>query len=334
MYDKDYQPPGEGCPIINEQHTRAAWIADLRMRSGALALTVIINILLLYLFQTAGAWLLIRQLRATGFSLLSLDIINELYTTLVYIAAFFLPYLVYAKAVRYDLARIPREPPHPPVLVASTGIFMGISVTGILFSLLVSAVFSVFGLYPADIPLILPEDPLAAVLFILNTTAVPALIEEFVNRGIILGSLRRFGDRFAIVVSSLIFALLHRNMSQIPNAFLLGLALGYFVVKTNSIWTGMVLHFVNNLMALFLSFTIEGMGTLQILFLEGFVFLLYLVACGCGFLYFLAVRRVDMSLFPSGCPVEEKSLYRNYFLNFPAIMLLLLFLWVIHLNFV
>ena len=40
-------------------------------------------------------------------------------------------------------------------------------------------------------------DSFAAFLFVINTVILPAFLEEFVNRGIILGSLRRFGDRLA-----------------------------------------------------------------------------------------------------------------------------------------
>ncbi len=76
---------------------------------------------------------------------------------------------------------------------------------------------------------------------------VPALIEEFVVRGVTMQPLRKYGDKFAILVSAFFFSVLHGNMFQIPYTFVGGLVLGYLAVKTKSLWPPMILHFVNNL---------------------------------------------------------------------------------------
>ena len=72
-------------------------------------------------------------------------------------------------------------------------------------------------------------------------------------RGVVMQPLRKFGDRFAIVASAVLFAILHGNMVQIPFAFVAGLALGYFAIVTNSIWTSVVIHSLNNLSAVIIS---------------------------------------------------------------------------------
>lgn len=87
----------------------------------------------------------------------------------------------------------------------------------------------------------------------LSTAVVPALTEEFAVRGIILQSLRRFGDKFAIITSAFIFAIMHGNMVQAPFAFALGLIMGYLVVITGSLWTGVLIHLMNNTYAVVLS---------------------------------------------------------------------------------
>ena len=84
------------------------------------------------------------------------------------------------------------------------------------------------------------------ILSVLSTVVAPSLVEEFACRGIVLGSLRRFGDGFAIVVSSILFGVMHGNIYQIPFAFCLGLALGYIRVKSNSIWICVIIHAFNN----------------------------------------------------------------------------------------
>ncbi|MBQ7128994.1 MAG: CPBP family intramembrane metalloprotease [Clostridia bacterium] len=91
-------------------------------------------------------------------------------------------------------------------------------------------------------------------LFILvNSALIPALIEEFTFRGVILGSLRKYGDTPAIIISALLFAFFHQNFVQIPFAFLVGIALGISFVVTESIWVGIIAHFLNNALALLLN---------------------------------------------------------------------------------
>ncbi|MDQ5983109.1 MAG: hypothetical protein RUMPE_00107 [Eubacteriales bacterium SKADARSKE-1] len=89
--------------------------------------------------------------------------------------------------------------------------------------------------------------PLGILFFLISLAIVPAISEEFVFRGVILGSLRKFGDNFAIFSSALVFGLMHGNIEQFVFAFILGLYLGYSVTKTNSILPAMIIHFVNNL---------------------------------------------------------------------------------------
>ena len=84
-------------------------------------------------------------------------------------------------------------------------------------------------------------------LAVLGIAVVPALIEETVIRGIIMQPLRKYGDKYAIIASALLFAVMHGNMVQIPYTVIGGLLLGYLAVTTGSLWPSIVLHFVNNL---------------------------------------------------------------------------------------
>lgn len=75
---------------------------------------------------------------------------------------------------------------------------------------------------------------------------IPAILEEIAIRGVLLQPLRRFGDGFAIVVSAVIFSLLHGNMVQVPYTILAGIYFGYVMVATGSLWPSIILHFFNN----------------------------------------------------------------------------------------
>ena len=110
-----------------------------------------------------------------------------------------------------------------------------------------------FGVAFDDIDMKSPSNAGEFMLYVLECAVVPALVEEFAVRGVIMQPLRRYGDRFAIVMSSLIFALMHGNMMQIPVALIAGTALGYFAIATESIWTSVAIHFLNNLFAVLVS---------------------------------------------------------------------------------
>ena len=90
---------------------------------------------------------------------------------------------------------------------------------------------------------------LGVITTILSYAVIPALVEEFAFRGVVLQPLRKYGDKLAIVISAAIFAFMHGNMVQAPVAFISGLALGYFCIATGSIWTSIAIHFANNLVS-------------------------------------------------------------------------------------
>ncbi len=92
----------------------------------------------------------------------------------------------------------------------------------------------------------LNNDPAVLVLYAINIAVVPPLVEELMYRGVILQSLRRFGDGFAVLVSAILFGLYHGNFIQMVFAFFCGLAMGYVVVRTDSLLPSILIHFINN----------------------------------------------------------------------------------------
>ena len=77
------------------------------------------------------------------------------------------------------------------------------------------------------------------------------LAEELVFRGAVLRALLRWKSNpgVGIVISALLFALIHANPVQMPHAFLVGLLLGWMYYRTDSIVPGVVFHWVNNTVA-------------------------------------------------------------------------------------
>ncbi|MEM7475401.1 MAG: ABC transporter permease subunit/CPBP intramembrane protease [Planctomycetota bacterium] len=111
--------------------------------------------------------------------------------------------------------------------------------------------------------------PLWLVLFAFALT--PAVCEEFLFRGFILNSLRKYSLVWAVILSSLMFGLMHVLTSNVlaverlmPTTFM-GLILGFVAVRTRSILPGIILHFLHNSLLLSLNHFSEELKAMQIL---------------------------------------------------------------------
>lgn len=89
--------------------------------------------------------------------------------------------------------------------------------------------------------------------------ALPALLEELMFRVCILGSLRKYGDWFAIVVSAVLFGCIHGSITQIAFATAVGFVFGYITVSLGNVWLAVGLHFVNNALSVCLQHFTMGM---------------------------------------------------------------------------
>ena len=96
----------------------------------------------------------------------------------------------------------------------------------------------------------LESTPTSFLLNVLVIAVLPALLEEMVFRGYVLRCLRVYGDGVAVVVSALLFGLMHGNILQVPFAVVVGLALGWLYVTTDNIWLPVFVHFLNNALSL------------------------------------------------------------------------------------
>ncbi|HLJ91809.1 MAG TPA: ABC transporter permease subunit/CPBP intramembrane protease [Gemmataceae bacterium] len=84
-------------------------------------------------------------------------------------------------------------------------------------------------------------------MYLLVYVLLPAVCEELAFRGFILSGLRRhYSVWTAIVISSFLFALYHRNVFQAVPTFTLGVVLGILAVRSGSVIPGMLFHLVYN----------------------------------------------------------------------------------------
>lgn len=181
---------------------------------------------------------------------------------------------------------------------------IGLSVTffGNYLTGWISNLFSIFGINLGSPDFTPPSDPLAILVYVISMTLLPAFLEEFATRGVVLGALRPYGDGVAIWCSAITFALMHNNMVQGPFTLVMGLILGYLVVYTDSIWPAVAVHFLNNLIAVFFQFAPQyledwGTGLLSlgylVLMISGVIVLVVYYSKHRGFLRVKSPARLD-----------------------------------------
>lgn len=99
-----------------------------------------------------------------------------------------------------------------------------------------------------------------ALLYIVLTVVCPAVFEEMLFRGIIMRGLEQFGSVAAIVLSSVAFALMHGNFSQLILQFAGGVAIATVVTITGNYLIGCAMHAFNNLYSVFYGVLIQNLG--------------------------------------------------------------------------
>lgn len=97
------------------------------------------------------------------------------------------------------------------------------------------------------------------IVIILAVVIVAPLFEEIMFRGIVFDSLsKRMNVYISIIIAGLFFGIYHMNIFQGTYATLIGIVMGFSLVWTKSIWAPMIIHFVNNLVSVLLSYSAIG----------------------------------------------------------------------------
>ena len=91
-------------------------------------------------------------------------------------------------------------------------------------------------------------------IVLISVSIFAPFFEEWLCRGIILrGLLTKVKPVWAIVISAAVFGLIHGNLWQAIPAFIIGVILGYVYYKTGSLKLTMLMHCVNNTLAVIVS---------------------------------------------------------------------------------
>lgn len=163
-----------------------------------------------------------------------------------------------------------------------------------------------------------PKGVLGFVLSVISTAVVPAIMEEFAFRGVVYGLLEKFGKGFAIVCSGVLFGIIHGNFDQMFFALMVGLVLGFIRAKTDSVWICMIVHGINNLIAVLFDYIPSGIGV-ELLAIINILYYLIALSLAVFAIIKISYQKQEFSLKEKVCENRKTVLYKTFWLN-PAII--------------
>lgn len=90
---------------------------------------------------------------------------------------------------------------------------------------------------------------------VIFTAILPGVCEEVAHRGLLMRGLSPLSIKKAIIISAVLFGLVHMNIEQFFYATIIGLFIGYLAYTCDSIYPAIIVHFMNNFLSVYIGFS-------------------------------------------------------------------------------
>lgn len=104
-----------------------------------------------------------------------------------------------------------------------------------------------------------PADSTQLMLSAVSAAVLAPLGEELLFRGVMLSAWERKGPKRAVMVTSMLFAMLHGSVLGLPGQFFCGIMLALLVLWSDSIYVGLAFHSVYNAGSVMLNYITSAM---------------------------------------------------------------------------
>lgn len=143
----------------------------------------------------------------------------------------------------------------------------------------------------------------------------PAICEEILFRGLICNGLKKLGNIPAVLGSAFLFMIMHGSPDQTVHQFILGVILALAFLLTNNLWVPIIIHFLNNFIAVTLSFVMYGDSAVQNstetaeIYLSEYILYAVISAVVAGIIMYFLLKFLSKCGRKSGViePVEKKQ---------------------------
>lgn len=196
-----------------------------------------------------------------GFSLLILGYLvqtRELYSGLLITeyVLILLPSIIYVTIRGYSLREVLKLNPinlKQTLFIVLIMIF-AYPVVVFLNAIFLTIISSFSSAIPTTVPI--PTTPTEFIKGLFVIALAPGICEEVMFRGVMMSSYDKFGYKKSILITALLFGMFHFNIMNLIGPIFLGIILGILRYKTNSIWSSMIGHTLNNGIALTIGYMV------------------------------------------------------------------------------
>jgi len=136
----------------------------------------------------------------------------------------------------------------------SIGIGLIVFILNIAISSFFNLIITLFGYENIGTPSIDDYSISAFILALFVTAVLPGFCEEVASRGMLLKGFNKLGWKKMILISGLLFGLMHLNIEQFFYATIIGWFLAFICLTTGNIIPGMIIHFMNNGLSVYMTY--------------------------------------------------------------------------------
>lgn len=194
-----------------------------------------------------------------------------------------------------------------PMCLLAVAAGLGLCMVANYVTSIITIIMAIFGIELSTPDIAMPTGVLGVFLTVIRIGVVAAAVEESAMRGFVMGNLRRYGDGFAIVMSAFLFGFMHGNLIQAPFALIAGIGLGYLSVKTGTLWTGIIIHFLNNMISVSVTYLSDVIPeeTLNIVY-GALIYILMISGIFCFLLFNKKTRHIPLRRNETALSISER----------------------------
>lgn len=131
-------------------------------------------------------------------------------------------------------------------IVVHAFVFFSLTSAAIFAMTAVASTFNIPGQLISGIGISINSAYMNDVVYVITFIIISPILEEFAFRGVLLNTLSKYGKYFALIASSIVFALAHGNFLEIIPSFIMGIILSKISLRYKSIKPVCWIHIIFN----------------------------------------------------------------------------------------
>lgn len=225
-------------------------VSDEEKKQGFKRVCLRLGIMMIVVFLSRAAATVILSLLDPSLSQLDPNIAYIIETVISFLFLYVIPISAAIPLLKPPkmCSQVYKKPKYFGSAMGMFPAFYGLAIFTNLITILVSSLFQDTDLNESfnTVNELAPDGIVSAIVLFIQLAVIAPIFEEFWFRGIVMESLRPYGNGFAIFVSALLFGLTHANFGQLFYTAVIGVCLGYIAISTKSIVTTTIMHAILN----------------------------------------------------------------------------------------